>query len=36
MKIYQSILDLIGKTPIVKLNKLPDPNGGNVYETRII
>ena len=31
MKIYNSILDLIGKTPIVKLNKLPDPTGGEVY-----
>jgi cysteine synthase len=31
MTIYSSILDLIGKTPIVQLNKLPDPNGGNVY-----
>lgn len=31
MKIYNSILDLIGKTPIVKLNKLPDENGGNVF-----
>ncbi|MBB6443901.1 cysteine synthase A [Bacillus benzoevorans] len=31
MKIYNSILDLIGHTPIVKLNKLPDPNGASVY-----
>ena len=31
MKIYNSIIDLIGRTPIVKLNKLPDPSGGNVY-----
>lgn len=31
MEIYHSILDLIGKTPIVKLNKLPDPNGASVY-----
>ncbi|MCQ6274227.1 cysteine synthase A [Bacillus sp. V3B] len=31
MKIYNSILDLIGKTPIVKLNKLPEPNGANVF-----
>ena len=31
MKIYNSILDLIGKTPIVKLNKLPDSNGANVF-----
>lgn len=31
MKLYNSILDLVGNTPIVKLNKLPDPNGANVY-----
>lgn len=31
MKIYNSILDLIGKTPIVKLNKLPEPSGANVF-----
>ena len=31
MKIYNSILDLIGKTPIVKLNKLPEPNGAGVF-----
>jgi cysteine synthase A len=31
MKIYNSILDLIGKTPIVKLNKLPEPNGADVF-----
>lgn len=31
MKIYQSVLDLIGNTPIVKLNKLPDPHGAEVY-----
>jgi cysteine synthase len=31
LKIYNSILDLIGKTPIVKLNKLPHPNGANVF-----
>ncbi len=31
MKLYNSILDLIGNTPIVKLNKLPDPSGGQVY-----
>ena len=31
MKIYQSILDLIGKTPIVKLHKLPDKNGAEVF-----
>ena len=31
MKLYNSILDLIGKTPIVKFNKLSDPTGGEVY-----
>src|SRR6476620_3597764 len=31
MKIYQSVLDLIGKTPIVKLHKLPDKNGAEVF-----
>src|SRR3954447_11796208 len=31
MKIYDSILELIGHTPIVKLNHLPDPNGASVY-----
>ncbi len=31
MKIYNSILDLIGNTPVIKLNRLPDPDGANVY-----
>ncbi|MFC3885889.1 cysteine synthase A [Bacillus songklensis] len=31
MKLYNSILDLVGKTPIVKLNNIPDPNGADVY-----
>jgi cysteine synthase A len=31
MKLYNSILELIGHTPIVKLNHLPDPNGASVY-----
>ncbi|ALC90878.1 cysteine synthase [Bacillus sp. FJAT-18017] len=31
MKLYQSVLDLIGNTPTVKLNKLPDPAGAEVY-----
>lgn len=31
LKIYDSMLDLIGKTPIVKLNKLPEPNGAQVF-----
>jgi cysteine synthase len=31
MKLYDSILDLIGHTPIVKLNHLPYPNGASVY-----
>jgi cysteine synthase A len=31
MKLYNSILDLIGNTPIVKLNRLPDPHGADLY-----
>ena len=31
MKLYNSILDLIGNTPVVKLNRIPDPNGADVY-----
>lgn len=31
MKRYHSIVELIGNTPIVKLNKLPSPEGANVY-----
>lgn len=31
MKRYNSIVELIGNTPIVKLNKLPSPEGANVY-----
>jgi cysteine synthase len=31
MKLYHSILELIGNTPIVKLNHLSDPNGASVY-----
>lgn len=31
MKLYSSILDLIGNTPTVKLNKIPDPAGAEVY-----
>ena len=31
MKLADSILDLIGNTPIVKLNRVPDPNGASVY-----
>nr|WP_216367663.1 cysteine synthase A [Geobacillus sp. DSP4a] len=31
VKLYDSILDLIGGTPIVKLRRLPDPNGAEVY-----
>ncbi|MEK9199549.1 cysteine synthase A [Ureibacillus sp. 179-F W5.1 NHS] len=31
MKIHDSILELIGNTPIVKLNALPDANGSKVY-----
>lgn len=31
MKIYNSILELIGNTPIVKLNQIPDSKGASVY-----
>ncbi|CAM3852399.1 cysteine synthase A [Alicyclobacillus pomorum] len=31
MKIASSVLDLIGNTPIVRLNRIPDPNGASVY-----
>lgn len=31
MKIYKSVIELIGNTPIVQLNKLPVSNGANVY-----
>lgn len=31
MKLHNSILELIGHTPIVKLNNLADPNGASVY-----
>lgn len=31
MKLYNSILDLVGNTPIVKLNNIPDANGADVY-----
>lgn len=31
MTIYNNVLELIGKTPIVKLNNIPVANGGNVY-----
>lgn len=31
MKRYNSIVELIGNTPIVKLNKLPSSEGANVY-----
>ena len=31
VKLYDSILDLIGGTPIVKLNRLPDREGADVY-----
>jgi cysteine synthase len=31
MALYRSILDLIGRTPIVKFNNLLDPNGAEVY-----
>lgn len=31
MPLYHSILDLIGNTPTVRLNRIPDPNGASVY-----
>ncbi len=31
MSIYNNILDTIGKTPVVKINKLAGNNGANVY-----
>ena len=31
MQVVHNIADLIGKTPLVKLNRLPDPNGASVY-----
>ncbi len=31
MRVVNSIADLIGDTPLVKLNRLPDPNGADVY-----
>lgn len=31
MRIHNSVLELIGQTPIVKLNKLPEQTGANVY-----
>ncbi len=31
MAIFSTVLDLVGNTPIVKLNRLADPNGASVY-----
>ncbi|QCR33748.1 cysteine synthase A [Lysinibacillus sp. SGAir0095] len=31
MKLHNNILELVGNTPIVKLNKLPSENGAEVY-----
>jgi cysteine synthase A len=31
MKLYSSILDLVGSTPIVKLNRIPASSGAGVY-----
>ena len=31
MKLHNNILELVGNTPIVKLNKLPDETGADVY-----
>ncbi|MCL6598048.1 MAG: cysteine synthase A [Alicyclobacillus macrosporangiidus] len=30
-KLYDSVLDLVGNTPIVRLNRIPDPNGAQVF-----
>lgn len=30
-RLYASVLDLIGRTPIVKLNRIPQPGGASVY-----
>ena len=31
MQVVDNIAELIGNTPLVKLNKLPDPNGAEIY-----
>ncbi|MDP9727954.1 cysteine synthase A [Alicyclobacillus tolerans] len=31
MPLYNSVLDLIGNTPVVKLNRIPHPDGAAVY-----
>lgn len=31
MKVYNNIAELIGQTPLVKINKMTDPNGAEVY-----
>ncbi|GMA64821.1 cysteine synthase A [Alicyclobacillus fastidiosus] len=31
MPLYDSILDLIGHTPVVRLNRIPGPDGASVY-----
>ena len=31
MAAFQSILDQIGNSPLVRLNRLPDPDGADVY-----
>ena len=36
LKLYDSILELIGKTPIVKLNKLPDQMGRSLHKIGIL
>lgn len=30
-KVFNSITDLIGNTPLVRLNRLPDPNGARIF-----
>ncbi|MCL6626978.1 MAG: pyridoxal-phosphate dependent enzyme, partial [Alicyclobacillus shizuokensis] len=31
MPLHHSILELVGKTPIVRLNRVPNPRGAQVY-----
>jgi cysteine synthase len=31
MNLFESVLDLIGNTPVVRLNRIPDSNGASVY-----
>ena len=31
MKAHQNIIELIGNTPLVKLNKIPDPDDADIW-----